>query len=409
MSSEKSAFVYKAIGKTSVGMVRDHNEDNFVCDSDSGIWLVADGMGGHESGEVASEIACEAIPRVINAGTLPSNAIQAAHEAIKSAPEKGVGVKGMGTTAVLATADKESLTISWVGDSRAYLYSTTELIQVTKDHSFVQHLLDSGAITQEEAEIHPEKNIITQCLGTESLESVTVDEIKLQLYKDEKLLLCSDGLTGEVSDEEIFEILKATDSLETAVSTLIAKANENGGSDNITVIMIDAAEGALARPKTAKTRKMKAVGSAVHYRNNKTKNIAAGVLGILIALLSAFILFTFILKPKEENTPASATSNQTHTLPVDVHHSEASSELESMMSPANSDNKRDDVDNTTDNIELGQQNISEQTTALDSDSNSLPVLGDQVTVEPLNKPKSPEKNAKDQKLKEGKKDANTPK
>ncbi|NDW21188.1 Stp1/IreP family PP2C-type Ser/Thr phosphatase [Alteromonas hispanica] len=409
MSSGEPALTYKAIGKTSVGMVRDHNEDSFVCDSEAGIWLVADGMGGHESGEIASEIASDEIPRLIKAGTLPSNAIQAAHEAIKSAPEKGVGVKGMGTTAVLATADRAQLTISWVGDSRAYLYSPTELIQVTKDHSFVQHLLDSGAITQEEAELHPEKNIITQCLGTESLESVTVDEIKLQLYKDEKLLLCSDGLTGEVSDAEIFEILKATDSLETAVSTLISKANENGGSDNITVILIDADESAIARPKAAKTRKMKAVGAATQHKISKAKNIAAGVLGILIALLIAYLLFTFILKPKEENTPTSVSSSQTHTLPDEINSREASSELESLLLPANLNNEHDELDLSANNIQIGQQNTPEQLPTLKNDGNSTPVLGDQITTEPLQQPKPIEKNAEDQKLKEGKKDANTPK
>lgn len=289
MSSGEPALTFKAIGKTSVGMVRNHNEDNFVCDSEAGIWLVADGVGGRASGEVASEIACKDIPRLIKAGLLNSKAIQATHEAIKIAPDNGIGTKGMGTTAVLAKADHKQLTVSWVGDSRAYLYSPTELIQITKDHSFVQHLIDSGAITQEEAQLHPKKNIITQCLGTDSLGNITVDEIKLQLYKGEKLLLCSDGLTGAVSDTELFNAIKASDSLEAAASSLIAKANENGGSDNTTVILIEADESALARPETAKTGKMKAPGSAVQHNNSKVKNLAVGIVGILIALLIVFV------------------------------------------------------------------------------------------------------------------------
>lgn len=409
MSSGSPALSYKAIGKTTVGMVRDHNEDSFVCDSEAGIWLVADGMGGHESGEVASETACEEIRRQIKSGVFPSKAIQSAHEAIKKAPEQGIGTKGMGTTAVLATVDNEQLTINWVGDSRAYHYSPTELIQVTKDHSFVQHLLDSGAITEEEAELHPEKNIITQCLGTESLAEVNADEIKLQLYRDEKLLLCSDGLTGEVSDTEIFDIIKASDSLDAAATSLLAKANENGGSDNITVVLINAAEDSALRPKTAKTRKIKAVGSSVQHKNSKTKNFAACVLGILIALLAAFVLFNFILKSQEDQTPVSVSSKQSQTPPNNIHDVQASSELEVMLLSADSEDKRDQGITSFENIKIGQQYLSEQLPAPVLDDKLLPVLGDQMISEPLKEQISTEKNAKDHELTEGKDDANTPK
>lgn len=315
MNAEEQPAMYGAVGKTSVGQVRDHNEDSFICDSSAGIWLVADGMGGHESGEVASHIACEEVPTLIKKGSSPTEALQAAHKSIKSAPDSGKGSKGMGTTAVLAFASSNELSVTWVGDSRAYLFSDNHLTQLTKDHSFVQHLLDSGAISEEEAENHPEKNVITQCLGTESLDEVSVDEVATQLYSNEKLLLCSDGLTGEVEDSEITEILRNSANIDEASNNLIAAANKNGGSDNITVVLIEAPSNSPQRPVAAKTKKMKAISVGSQTKTGKRHNVLAAAIGIVLAVLLSLAAISYFSPSSDESSTVQSHASGTSLPP----------------------------------------------------------------------------------------------
>ena len=282
--------------RTHVGKVRDHNEDHFFEDPCRGLWIIADGMGGHESGEVASELACHEIPDLIAKGESAANAIRLTHHRIKQAPaERQLGTAGMGTTVVLAQFNQHHFTLNWVGDSRAYLYADGTLSQLTRDHSYVQHLLDMGAITAEEALIHPERNIITQSLGSDSVSEVKVDEVSGVLHHGEKLMLCSDGLTGEVTDEDIQAILMAETDSATAVNQLIEAANHNGGSDNITIAIIDASSTAPARPARTITRKIHAIKSSEPTRHGRW--LAASI-GALLALLIIVVFWP----PKETQT-----------------------------------------------------------------------------------------------------------
>lgn len=236
-----SDTVIRYAARSDTGRVRDHNEDNFIADPELGLWLVADGMGGHACGEVASQIAVDVIPRQVRAGRSLGQAAQIAHEAILQAVEDDPRRHGMGTTLVAVQFHDTEYTVAWVGDSRAYLYdenASPALKQISRDHSFVQMLLDVGGITEEEAENHPNKNVITQNLGDPQTEQLSVDTVQSVLTDKQKLLLCSDGLSDEVSDELMATIMSQHDDVEKLNEVLIQTAIDNGGADNVTVILL---------------------------------------------------------------------------------------------------------------------------------------------------------------------------
>jgi PPM family protein phosphatase len=226
------------------GLTRTNNEDCFLDQPEQGLWLVADGMGGHEAGEVASAIVRDTIKKdTLQNPQLPLvDAIQHAHSSVLSSAARGIGAPGMGSTVVALKTSTTRYQVAWVGDSRAYLWTPTaeggRLEQISTDHSYVQMLVNSGAITAEEAEFHPEKNIITQCLGMQELARVKVDMIENEWEKDQWILLCSDGLTDEVNDKNIAQILCESDTCTTAVSQLLQTALKNGGRDNITLQIV---------------------------------------------------------------------------------------------------------------------------------------------------------------------------
>lgn len=227
------------------GLVRDNNEDCFLSQPDYGLWLVADGMGGHEAGEVASAIVRDTIDRHTRANPDISltDSIQHAHTSILSSAAKGIGAPGMGSTVVALRSYNTKYQIAWVGDSRAYLWTPTReggrLEQLSIDHSYVQMLVDTGVISAEDAEFHPEKNIITQCLGMQELNQVKVDYIEGQWHTDQWIMLCSDGLTDEVSDKTIAQILCESNDCLAAVDQLLHAALTSGGRDNITLQIIE--------------------------------------------------------------------------------------------------------------------------------------------------------------------------
>lgn len=226
--------------KTHVGLVREANEDAFFADTTLGLWIVADGMGGHYAGEVASAIAIEEIPSGIRLGESLTAAIERAHCAIQEATEKGKGGRNMGTTVVALKLDGLHYQIGWVGDSRAYLWNGSALRRLTKDHSYVQLLLDNGIITEEEVDKHPSRNLISQGLGVGGPdgETIRVDLVEGELSLGETVMLCSDGLTGEVADGTIASIMAETTSNDERSNQLISAALLAGGSDNITVILV---------------------------------------------------------------------------------------------------------------------------------------------------------------------------
>ena len=226
---------------TDVGLQRSNNEDCYLSNPANGLWLVADGMGGHAAGEVASAIASKTIEQSVVDGKSLAEAIQNAHHAILRAAASGEGGQGMGSTVVALLEQGDQYQIGWVGDSRAYIWSADlepNLYQLTRDHSYVQMLLDTGAIQESELATHPEKNIITQCLGSLDLDNVDVDIFEGKWEKDDVILLCSDGLTDAVSNDKIRDILARSDNVQSAAKTLIQTALDSGGRDNITVSVI---------------------------------------------------------------------------------------------------------------------------------------------------------------------------
>ena len=234
--------------RTDVGKVREHNEDCFSVDATLGLFVVADGMGGHASGEVASQIAVDTIFDQVRQGSSLLHAIEKAHLDIQKGVEDGAGKKGMGTTVVAVQLSGNNYTLAWVGDSRAYEWYEG-ITQISKDHSLVQMLIDSGKITKAEAREHPRKNIIYQNLGAAEADDLQVSLKQGLLYKNHKIILCSDGLSDEIDDDRISEIIAAADNDDEAVERLLAAAIDNGGNDNVTAIVISA--GSTAPEKTA--------------------------------------------------------------------------------------------------------------------------------------------------------------
>jgi len=253
--NDKNKLSYAA--ETDPGVVRDHNEDTFFADTDLNLWLVADGMGGHQGGEVASEIASNTISESVRAGESLSEAIQRSHQEIIAASEKGVGFPGMGCTVVALQVDDQNYSVEWVGDSRAYLWNGNHLKRISRDHSFVQQLIDQGQISKKEACSHPKKNLVTQALGVADIDTVVVDKVRGQFHRDDRILLCSDGLTDEVPDDQIENILRESSSEEDAVNKLLEAAINHGGSDNITIVYVSAphdAERARAESEPTKAK-----------------------------------------------------------------------------------------------------------------------------------------------------------
>lgn len=229
---------------TNVGNSRDNNEDSYVCDLDKELWLVADGMGGLGFGEVASAITAYTVTTLIREGHGVNQAIELAHREIKDFADRDAMGTNMGTTIVLLLSQGSLYNVFWVGDSRAYLYEHGNLNQMTVDHSLVQSLIDQGEITQAQAESDPRRNAVTRALGVHELETVRADSISNRWLPEQKVLLCSDGLTDCVPDSEIEAILGQEGTDQEKVDLLIETALERGGNDNITAIVVSAPDSA---------------------------------------------------------------------------------------------------------------------------------------------------------------------
>ena len=257
----------EASGRTDVGKKRTSNEDSFVILPDQGLFVVADGMGGHAAGEVASRLAVESIERHISGGsaaedsTLPSsmqtppspresqlpiparkvlNAIRLANQEIVRSVRKDHSRRGMGTTVVIAYIQGNRAYIGSVGDSRAYLARDEEIMQLTCDHTFVNEQVMAGTLTSSEAKRHPARNILTRAVGSQDI--VEPDLVEQELEQGDRLLLCSDGLTTMLDDADILKtLLRHPNDLEGGCRALIEAANERGGDDNVTVVLVQAA------------------------------------------------------------------------------------------------------------------------------------------------------------------------
>lgn len=237
---------------TDVGNVRDHNEDCYLAEPSLGLWLVADGMGGHACGEVASDIVVRTIGEAVGKGVELTEAIQKAHTAILESAKNGIGKLGMGSTVIAIHVRSHHYKIAWVGDSRAYLWNG-KLKQISKDHSLVQMLVDTGNISEKEAMNHPQKNIIYQNLGATDVDEVNIGIIEGQLYKDQKIILCSDGLSDELPKDEIAEVLAGCDNDQQITENLIDKVLDTKANDNITIVVVSAPDDA---PEAADNEKV---------------------------------------------------------------------------------------------------------------------------------------------------------
>ena len=237
----------KLFGKTDIGLVRETNQDAFSFGSfdDGNCWaVVCDGMGGVSGGQVASEICVEKVSEAIkrsyrkgitvsSAKNLLTTAINAANSAVFKEAQENIELKGMGTTVVAVLVLGSIAVVAHVGDSRAYLIND-EINQITKDHSFVQLLIDTGKITEEEAKVHPDRNVITRAVGIEHVVDVEIDIVDIN--DNDKLLICTDGLNGYVPDADILKIIKEYG--DSSTEKLVKTANNAGGRDNVTVVML---------------------------------------------------------------------------------------------------------------------------------------------------------------------------
>ncbi len=234
----------KVVSATNVGNYRKNNEDSYYIDPSEKLFVLADGMGGHLAGEKASAMATEIIaknfeklsenPNIQDIMDMTNESIKKANSEIFTKSATNEDYRGMGTTVVMGYVLDDTFVYSSVGDSRIYIIDS-DINQITKDDSFVNYLMEIGEITEDEAKVHPKKNVLTKALGTNEDVEVIINNLKL---KDKDIvLLCSDGLTNMVSNEKICEIVK-NNSPKIARDKLIELALKNGGMDNITFILI---------------------------------------------------------------------------------------------------------------------------------------------------------------------------
>lgn len=237
MSKRNISGVYFG-SRTDVGQLREHNEDSLLVKDP--LFVIADGMGGHAAGEVASELAVRTLEDA-NIDCLDSNylkrAIAQANTVILRGARDGLGKAGMGTTLTAAVIEKDTALIAQVGDSRAYLMQDMVLRQATRDHSLIEELLASGQISEEEARNHPNRSVITRALGLDS--NVQADIYELRIHEGDRILLCSDGLNSMLEDDQIEQVLLDNSDPQDAADALVTAANIAGGHDNITVIVIN--------------------------------------------------------------------------------------------------------------------------------------------------------------------------
>lgn len=237
-----------AAGLTDKGLIRPHNEDALLVEPPNGVFAVADGMGGHAAGEVASNLAIEAIGESLRERgrelelSVPELLLQAVEEAnqrIAKRMEERPECRGMGTTVVVAVVNGAQFWVAHVGDSRAYLLREGNLRQITTDHSFVNELVRLGMLSREQAARDPRRNVVTRALGSGT---VVVPDIQQELLQaGDLVLLCSDGLNTMLGDKRISDLLAApSETLEEICERLVAAANEAGGEDNITVVVLQA-------------------------------------------------------------------------------------------------------------------------------------------------------------------------
>ena len=252
-------MIYEICTDTDPGLARDNNEDAVAFDAQTGLCILADGMGGYNAGEVASGMACAFIKsemsRWLSQAGLHANGkevkrameicVQNANHSIFNAANSNPQYTGMGTTLVVAVFQAERLVLGHIGDSRCYRLRSGEFQQITKDHSLLQEQIEAGLITPEQALTSANKNLVTRALGVE--DSVLLDVSEHRVEVGDVYMMCSDGLSDMVRDQPIADIMVSDVSLEQKATRLIAAANEGGGRDNISVVLMHAKEADVRR------------------------------------------------------------------------------------------------------------------------------------------------------------------
>ncbi|MBP0019035.1 MAG: Stp1/IreP family PP2C-type Ser/Thr phosphatase [Cyanobacteria bacterium SBLK] len=231
-------------GLTDTGVLRSVNQDDYYIDPQGRFFIVADGMGGHAGGQEASRIATQSIQAYLNdrwnnkieSEVLLEEAIEDANQGILDDQEEHPERSDMGTTIVIVMFRRDRVWCAHIGDSRLYLLRGEELEQVTEDQTWVARAMKMGDLTPEEARIHPWRHVLSQCLGRKDLQHIEIQ--KIEVKEGDRLLLCSDGLTEEVPDPEIQSYLTESENCEEMAKGLVEQAKENGGSDNITVVVV---------------------------------------------------------------------------------------------------------------------------------------------------------------------------
>ena len=275
ITAPQNAVSHRSFGsRTDVGLVREHNEDSLLVAPP--LFVVCDGMGGHEAGEVASEMAIRTMENLadsIKDAQSMISAVEAANLNVIKAPRQGIGREGMGTTMTAAKVTGERVMIAQVGDSRAYLLHNGRIQQLTRDHSLMADLIESGQITEAEARFHPNRSVITRAIGSDPY--MQPDIYELNLSSGDRLLLCSDGLNAMLDDYQIEDILRDVTDPQTCADMLVSAARNAGGYDNITTIVVDI-EG------KAKAKQRRAIKKSRIW------------MGILIALVALAIVGAFV-------------------------------------------------------------------------------------------------------------------
>lgn len=287
--------MFRITGKTHPGAVREHNEDALYCDEKEGLAVVADGMGGYAAGEVASAITVDTVAELKPAADKLVAALVESHNRIVAHARENPASKGMGSAVVLAKLAPDKVSVCWAGDSRAYLFGRDKSLKaVSRDHSYVQWLLSQGQITEAQARVHPERNLVTQCLG---LQPPQPELTTVGWTSGDSLLLCSDGLTDELTNGRITEILSASADAGTAVDRLVDAALKAGGKDNITVILAEnlsplkSAPGPASKPR--QTSKQTSPQTAKPIQKNRG-NARASWLPVLLGVVAATVLAAVI-------------------------------------------------------------------------------------------------------------------
>jgi protein phosphatase len=223
------------------GRVRSNNQDRVLIDERNGLWVVADGMGGHSGGAEASRLACEAVNESIGHGMPLTDAFEVAHSRVRGAQQGDPSLHDMGTTLVAVHEHDGDFELAWVGDSRLYRLNrdTGSFLCLTRDQNVAGRLLDTGRITEAQAREHPQRHVLTDCIGQrEGLP--TIEARRISWYRGDRLLLCSDGLNGELDDQDLAHALGQFESPRDVAENLVDQALSAGGRDNISLIVLDA-------------------------------------------------------------------------------------------------------------------------------------------------------------------------